>query len=278
MYEKIFRRSAFHPERITEQEARNLVKYSALDWEKVALDASDGMRVYAYLYSREGHTRVVVFLHGNAGNAEERIAYVDKLALQTSSDVVLLSYRGYGLNTGEPTENGLYADGKAAYDFVQGNPLFKGKNIFLYGESIGSAVAVDLLQKTSVSGVILIAPFNSGYEWAKAHGFPSIFLNKTVNRFNSLVKISHLTTSPPPLLIMHGCEDLVTPMVLSKDLYEKWPNESKYYVEFCPGGHNDLISLYGRKFWHIAGEFMQKPTSMGRYSKRCHRITNTDTE
>ena len=253
-YHKVFVSLAFHPTRVTEQVAESKVNASRVKWQRLTLVTEDQVKVVAYLHYRKVNDKVVLFLHGNASYAEDRFFYLDDLA-NLGVDVLVLSYRGYGTSEGSPTEQGLYLDARASWDYLRKNEKFKDKEIYVYGESLGAAVAIDLMQNSRVAGAILVAPFNSGLSWARSKGLPDFLVKRTAGHFDSESKLSKLTADVP-LLILHGCNDGVTASSLGRSLYVKWPSANKKFVELCPGGHNDLMQLHPIRFWQEIASFL----------------------
>src|SRR5437867_7938918 len=82
--------------------------------------------------------------------------------------VLLVEYRGYGGNPGSPSEAGLYHDGRAALAFLEREGI-TGRRLVLYGESLGSAVAVQLAATREVGALVLESPFTSIAAVARHH-------------------------------------------------------------------------------------------------------------
>ncbi|TAN46387.1 MAG: alpha/beta fold hydrolase, partial [Rhodospirillales bacterium] len=122
--------------------------------EEVWLKTSDGIRLNAwYAKPAEGRKGMVLYLHGNAGNLG---GLAGKLApyLEAGYGVLALDWRGYGNSEGSPTEDGLYADGRAALAYLAGLGV-PSDRVVLHGESLGSGVATLLAVENKVAGVIL---------------------------------------------------------------------------------------------------------------------------
>jgi len=153
----------------------------------------------------------------------------------------LVSYRGYAGNPGTPTEEGLYADGRAALGFLAERGIGPG-GVVLYGESLGSGVAVDVARQQAasepVAAVILESPFSSIADVAQTHYpfVPARWLVK--DRFDSVAKIAAIGT---PLLILHGGRDRVVPQRFGRRLFAAaaQPKENRWFDE---AGHSDLYS------------------------------------
>ena len=200
---------------------------------EVELKAADGVRILAWTVAPKPGKPVIVYLHGNGGSLAHRVHRFRKL-IDDGTGLVALSYRGYGGSEGRPTEDGLIADGRAAYDFARSR--YPDARIVLWGESLGTGVAVALAGEKDVAAVILEAPFTSAADVAfSAYPFlPVSWLMK--DQFRSDERIGKVRA---PVLIMHGERDRVVPFRLGQQLYAM-ANEPRQFVRFPDGGHEDL--------------------------------------
>ena len=146
--------------------------------------------------------------------------------------IVALSYRGYGGSTGSPSETGLMADAEAAYAFA----VARAQRIVLFGESLGTGVAVALAATHRIGGLMLQGAFTSAIDvGARAYWFlPVRLLMK--DPFRSDTRIGKVTV---PLLMLHGERDGVVPIAFGERLFAL-ANEPKQFVRFAGGGHVDL--------------------------------------
>jgi len=204
---------------------------------EVALDTKDGETVIVWHVPPRGEKPVVLYCHGNGGALRYRVARFRPL-IANGNGLVALSYRGYGGSTGSPTEAGLVADAEAAYAFAAAR--YPAERIVLWGESLGSGVAVALAAGHRVGRIVLEAPFTSAADvGARVFWFlPVRLLMK--DQFRSDLRIARVTA---PLLFLHGARDWVVPIALGERLYAL-ANEPKRFVRFSDGGHEDL-DLYG---------------------------------
>ena len=173
--------------------------------QEVELKAADGEYSLAWHIAPRGDRTVILYFHGNGGALRDRVERFGKLA-RDGFGLVALEYRGYGGNTGTPTEAGLIADAEAAYAYAAAR--YPAKQIVLWGESLGSGVAVALATRKPVARVILEAPFTSAVAVAAAHYWylPVGLLMK--DQFRSDAVIGNVTA---PVLILHGARDQVVP-------------------------------------------------------------------
>lgn len=93
--------------------------------------------------------------HGNAGNIGHRVPIAKILEENLGCNVLMLEYRGYGLSTGEPNEAGINIDAQAALDYLRHQKETEGGKIIVYGQSLGGAVAIQLVAKNQEVGDIL---------------------------------------------------------------------------------------------------------------------------
>lgn len=180
----------------------------------------------------------LLYLHGNGGNIADRAEKVRPF-LAAGHGILLLSYRGYGGNPGSPSEAGLFADARAAYDALRAEGVAPAR-IVLIGESLGSGVAVYLASEREVGAVLLEAPYTSTVDVGqKAYPFiPVRLLMK--DRFDSLSRIARVTA---PLLIVHGELDPVVPVEFGRRLFAA-ANEPKEAV-FLPSGDHGNLEHFG---------------------------------
>jgi uncharacterized protein len=201
--------------------------------EEVVLDTADGERVIAWHLPPRGQKPVVLYFHGNGASLRWR---VDRFRALTAdgTGLVALSYRGYGGSSGSPTEPGLISDASAAYDFALAR--YQPARIVLWGESLGSGVAVVIAAEKPVGHVILESPFSSAADvGAERYWFVPVRLLMK-DQFRSDLRIGKVTA---PVLVLHGERDRIVPIVLGERLYALI-NAPKRFVRFSDVGHNDL--------------------------------------
>lgn len=198
--------------------------------EEVALRSSDGERLIAWHVPPRAGQKLVIYFQGNAGGLDLRAERFGRLTAD-GTGVLALCYRGYGGSTGSPSEAGLIRDALAAYDYaVARHPAAR---IVLWGESLGTGVAVALAAEREVGGVILDAPFSSIADvGAAAYPFaPVRWLIK--DPFHSDRRIARVRA---PLLIRHGEDDAVVPIRFGERLFAL-ANEPKRFERFAGEGH-----------------------------------------
>ena len=177
---------------------------------------------------------VVVVFHGNAGNAGDRVAKFTRL-IAGGYGLFLAEYRGYGGNPGTPSEAGLIADGESVLDWLEERGFGEAR-LVLYGESLGSGVAMALAERQRVRAIVLEAPFTSIGAAAQEHYpyVPAKWLVK--DRFDNLGRAPGIDL---PILILHGEKDRVMPSRHGEAVAEAAPRASLRL--FPEAGHNDLF-------------------------------------
>ncbi len=197
------------------------------------LTASDGVQVLAWFVPPQDGHPLVLYFHGNGGALQHRVPRFKPLVAD-GTGLLALSYRGYGGSAGSPSEAGFIADANAAYEFAASR--YPASRIVLWGESIGSGVALAIAAQKPAAAIILEAPFTSAADvGAKAYPFVPVRLLMK-DQFRSDLRIGQVKA---PLLIMHGSADRVVPVAFGEKLFSL-ANEPKSFVRFARGGHNDL--------------------------------------
>jgi len=220
---------------------------SKLGAEDVWLLTPDGVRLHAWLVRAPQASLVTLYLHGNAGNLTHRFLPIREITAAGSS-VLMLDYRGYGKSEGSPSERGLYADADAAYLHLLSRG-YSAQHIILQGESLGTAVAVDLASRKECAGVVLEAAFTSGGDVANT--VLPIVGPLVFRGFDSKSKIARIRA---PLLFFHGNRDEIIPLRLGRNLFEAAP-EPKWLIEIPGAGHNDLVETAGSSYRERLHEF-----------------------
>ena len=173
-------------------------------------------KLVSWYFEKNSDYKTILFFHGNAGKLDNRVYKLNELS-KLEINYLIIAYRGFSGNEGKPTESGLYEDAKSAKIWLNNNGV-KDKDIILYGESLGTAVAVDLASKHKFAGIILESPFTSMTRLAQKY-YP-IFPVKIIlkDKFDSINKIQKINS---PLLVMHGEKDTIVPFSMGVEIFEK---------------------------------------------------------
>jgi len=203
--------------------------------EIVCLNTPDGLPLRAwYFRASTAGAPVVLYLHGNAGDIGNHIPWA-KFLIDAGYGVLALEYRGYGGNPGSPTEAGLYDDARSAFAFLKQQGIADSR-VVLFGESLGTGIAVQMATEHDIGAMILRSPYTSIPDVAATQlwYFPVRWLVR--DRFDSLSKIAGIHA---PLMVFHGEADTLIPMALGRRLYDAAPGPKTWLA--VPGaGHNDV--------------------------------------
>jgi fermentation-respiration switch protein FrsA (DUF1100 family) len=207
-------------------------------FQDVALATPDGERLVGWWKPPQPGRTLVLYFHGNGGSLRSRRARVEALAGQ-GRGVLLVSYRGYSGSTGAPTEDGLRTDARTAYDFAA-RSVEPGR-IVLYGESLGTGVAVRLATERPVGGLVLDAPYTSTAEVAAGLYWyvPVSWLMH--DQYRSIDIISQVRA---PILVMHGDQDRIIPFAYGERLFAAAP-EPKRFLRLPGVGHTRVLESGG---------------------------------
>jgi len=201
--------------------------------EEAVLDTADGERVIVWHVPPRERRPVFLYFHGNGGSLRWRDERFRAL-ITDGSGLVALGYRGYGGSSGRPTETGLVEDAAAAYAFAVAR--YPAERIVLWGESLGSALALALAAEKPVGSLVLEAPFTSAADvGARHYWFVPVRLFMK-DQFRSDLRASKVMA---PVLVVHGDNDAVVPITLGERLYGLI-QAPKRFVRVAGGGHNDL--------------------------------------
>jgi fermentation-respiration switch protein FrsA (DUF1100 family) len=190
--------------------------------------------------------------HGNAGNISHRLDRALLIQSRVRASVLLYDYRGYGKSEGSPDEAGTYRDGQAAYRFLVEEKKIPPDEIVLFGESLGSAVALELALAHAAAALVLEAPFTSVRDMAWTTIFaPLSPLVRT--RYDNLAKVGRLRM---PLLVLQGDRDEIVPFRQGRRLFEAAP-EPKRHFAIPSAGHNDTYVTGGEAYWREFTDFLE---------------------
>ena len=239
-----------------------------LKYDDVTLTASDGVKINGWFVhapvgvaagtaaTTNSPRSTILFLHGNAGNISHRM---DKLQIfaDLGVDTFIIDYRGYGRSEGHPGEAGTYRDAEAAYEYVTGGApsgrALPPQSIVVYGESLGSAVAVDLATEHPVGGVVIEEAFTSVGDVGQKM-FPFLPVRWLVqNKYDTLSKIGRVNA---PLLIFHSRNDEFFDMRHAQRLLAA-AKEPKQLVELA-GSHNDAFMVSGETYREHLRDFLAR--------------------
>ncbi|KAH7101442.1 Alpha/Beta hydrolase protein [Auriculariales sp. MPI-PUGE-AT-0066] len=251
-------------------------------YEDVTLPCPDGVNIRAYLllqrkqmpgaahignhatesddeYAADRPT--VIMFHGNGGNIGHRVPLARVFVLKMRCNVLMVSYRGYGLSEGKPNEKGIKIDSQTALEYCKSHPVLKSTKIVLYGQSIGGAVSIDLaarnpnkidalvLENTFLSLPRLIPtalPMLGPFAW---------LCHQIWDSANALPKIPSST----PILMLSGLQDDIVPPSHMQELFDiacRNGRSKGVWRDFPDGNHNNTCIQEG--YWQAISDFITK--------------------
>ena len=197
------------------------------NFETINFKTSDNFELKGWFHLKNSNKKTILFLHGNAGNLDNRI---DKLNFLGNMDInfLIISWRGYSGNPGNPSETGLYKDALGGIEWLNKKGISNDR-IILYGESLGTAIATEVAQNENFAGIILEAPFTSMVDMGQKIYpiFPVKFLLK--DKYESKNKIKNIKS---PILVLHGRKDKIVPFYMGEKIFEMANNPKfKYFTD-----------------------------------------------
>jgi len=185
----------------------------------------------------------VLYFHGNdknIGHARD-LEYVRRMHAQ-GDNVLMVDYRGYGRSSGgKPTEAQVYEDAESAWDYLVTQRGIAPKRIFIYGHSLGGAIAIDLAaHHADAAGVIVESTFTSMAAVANSISYELPTGVLIHERFDSLDKVPTLKI---PLLIIHGTWDKTVPARMGQELFDAAPQPKT--IELIEGGTHENSCIVG---------------------------------
>eukprot|EP00927_Polykrikos_kofoidii_P050564 TRINITY_DN44458_c0_g1_i1.p1 TRINITY_DN44458_c0_g1~~TRINITY_DN44458_c0_g1_i1.p1 ORF type:complete len:330 (+),score=46.24 TRINITY_DN44458_c0_g1_i1:87-1076(+) len=247
-----------------------------LEYEDVNLRTADGVHIHAWFMpvcstdigdASFQSAPTVLFCHANAGNMGLRVPNFAQMVEKLKVNILAIDYRGYGKSQGSPSEDGLIEDALAAWRWLlaaSDSGRIDGQNIFLFGRSLGGAVAVALatvLQQQGEQlprGIILENTFVSVSAVVDAL-FPFIAFESLKARFLRLrwETVERIKTLEVPLLFLVGEKDEMIPPWHSKKLQSSaHMSPLQRSVIFPEGSHNDTWEKGGTKYWECQADFI----------------------
>jgi len=180
--------------------------------------------------------------------------------------VLVLDYPGYGGSGGRATEGSLYAAADAAYAALATRPGVDPQRIYVYGRSLGSAVATHTAARRPVAGLIVESPFTNAAAMAKHHYrlLPTFLLRL------SLDNVANVGRVRCPILLFHGDVDRLVPTAMGMAVAAAAAGPVEV-VLIHGSGHNDTYDRGGRQYRDKLWEFVTGTSAVGRTGGRPDR-------
>ena len=220
-----------------------------LAFDDLYLKTADGFLINAWFVKASDKAATILVAHGNEGNMDdgdrlEQIKFFHDFGL----NVLIFDYRGYGRSQGHPTEQVVYLDAQAAYDYLKTRSDFDPKRIIAYGASLGGAVAIDLATKRKIAALIVDSCFTCAKDVA-VELYPLLPTWMMSFKFDNISKVRNLNI---PKLFMHSSQDEIVPREVGERLFQAADNPKEFLL--TSGGHDD-------------GQFMRVLTVQAQFKK-----------
>lgn len=212
--------------------------------EIIKLTTSDGEKISAKFYENPNATHTILFSHGNAEDIGELEPFLKEFQ-RNNFAVFAYDYRGYGTSEGNPSEEKVYRDIDAAYDYLTIKLKIPPEKIIAYGRSLGGAVSIDLASRKKIGGLIAESTFVSAFRvMTKARLTP-------FDKFESIKKIKSVKCS---VLFIHGQSDSLVLFRHAEQLFAE-ANEPKFSYWIDDANHNDVYLIAGKAYFQKIRDF-----------------------
>ncbi len=239
----------------------SLPALSGLDTIRQYTLASGAERIAAVFLSQKRQysqsDTAILYFHGTGPHIDYYWPRT-RLLYATGHPVFIIDYRGFGMSTGQPTEDGIYQDGWSALRFLRdslGNP-----RVILYAYSLGSMVGCELASKDTsgrICRLILEAPIGSVQSIVEDGSFldlPGSYL--TTYSGNNVEKIKLVTI---PLLWIHGTNDhTLNREVHGLPVWNNYHGVEGYYIRVVGADHRTCPQTIGYNLYRgCVGDYIQ---------------------
>jgi uncharacterized protein len=215
---------------------------------KVRINTKDNIELISWYHNKnKSDYKTILFLHGNAGSLKNRIHKINHLK-NIDVNFLIIAWRGFSGNKGKPTEEGLYEDARSAIKWLKSQGVAE-KNIIIYGESLGTGVAIEIAQHKNFAGIILESPFTSMIDVAKDK-YPFLPVSLLLkDKYESNKKIKNIKI---PIMVMHGKVDNIVPFHMGKKIYDE-AKMPKYF--YFPEYDNHMMN-YDENFLNVLKNYI----------------------
>lgn len=214
-----------------------------IPYHSARLTTADGERLILWVLEPERPVADIVYLHGNGGNLSAWLPVLAGLH-HMHMRVLAVDYRGYGLSSGTPSEEGVLLDAEAVVRYAQEHRT-PGQPLVYWGRSLGGSIAAYATRVVPPDALILESTFPD-----KA----AVIRNNPVLRaLNVLASyrfptLEWLRDFDKPVLVMHGDRDSIVPFAIGQELFEGL-NEPKTFAAIRGADHNDAFEVTDRAYW-----------------------------
>jgi fermentation-respiration switch protein FrsA (DUF1100 family) len=210
----------------------------------IKLDSADGSIISARFLENPAADYTILFSHGNAEDLGDLLGLAEEFR-QHGFSIMTYDYSGYGTSSGRPSEQVVFGNVEAAFDYLVNKKGVKPERIIAWGRSVGSGPSVHLAATRRIGGLVLESAFTSAFRVVtRVRLLP-------FDRFDNLRSLKMITC---PVLVLHGEEDAIIPFRHGEKLYQSAAGiKANLWVERA--GHNDLVQVAGARYWDSAHQF-----------------------
>ncbi len=210
----------------------------------IKLKTANGEKISARFYENPSAAQTILFSHGNAEDLQTADSLIKELQ-KNGFAVLVYDYRGYGTSEGTPTEEHVYQDIDAAYEYLTEKLKIPPEKIIAHGRSLGAAVAIDLAARKKLGGLIVESSFVSAFRVLTK--YPILPFDK----FKNITKIKNINC---PVLFIHGKKDEVIPIWHGEKLFAA-ANQPRFSLWLDGAGHNDIYRIGGTTYLQRIRDF-----------------------
>ncbi|GAM18820.1 hypothetical protein SAMD00019534_019950, partial [Acytostelium subglobosum LB1] len=237
------------------------------DFKEIILQSKDGITIQCWQFTHSNFQSTTIptmlFCHGTGGNISHRLENLKTMFKEIGCNIFILSYRGYGKSTGKPSQQGFQYDIDACIEYLiyQDDGRIDPDKIFLFGRSLGGAVAIDTAKRYPkiVKALILENTFLSVPDMIKDY-LGDLVVRYLVDPFckrNSWMSRSSIQSIESPILFLSGRQDSLVPPRHMDELYQRATSSThKKFIKFDQGSHGN-VKKCPHYFDHI-NEFLQQ--------------------
>ena len=223
--------------------------------EQIELRMQDGTRLVGWYLPptvKDGPSSpAVLWFYGN-GETIGAIWPVIRDFRPPNAALLVVDYPGYGASGGRASEAGIYEAGALAYQSLANKSGVDAKRIYIYGRSLGSAVATRTAADYPAAGLILESPFTSARDMAARtyRIFPLFLVRLKLDNLGTIRRV-HC-----PVLVFHGTADLLVPMEMGRRVAEAAPGP-KEFVMIEGAGHNETYDVGWKAYRDKLAQFVR---------------------
>lgn len=220
-----------------------------VEYEALSVATGDGEQLRVWRLRPPRPRARVVYFHGNGGNLSVWAPILAGVA-RREYEVIAFDYRGYGMSSGRPSEQGLYRDVDAIVDRFGSDP--RTMPMVYWGRSVGAAMAAYAATRKRPDGVILESGFPDVRSLVRTSPVLAFLALFSSYRFPCSEFLQNVRA---PVLVLHGDADTVIPFEQGRKLFDRIPGP-KQFVTIQGGDHNDAAPPEPDTYWRSIDQFV----------------------